>query len=833
MKKILIVVIILTRSVNALADSGCNGDIQTYINVAESPGGTVDQSFCFLWGKATKLIADHYGCNDNMEEYAGGGNPASCTVKPCSQPGIGGISIGNLLNINGTSYNAFRGVGFGGYDIFEQYLEIDVVAEYVKETVPNIIDAAGRFTIVVKIPIKRNGNGQNTYYEHDIIVWTDYRFNRIGADFTCENTDVDFSMLVSGPAALMTNCTYLPAAPFTPVSGSVYNSGSIGSSLNTTVNFDFNASYIIGTEDMEPAHYPHAGFLVSCFYRYFSNQNPQWIQMSLANLKTLNIDKVYSIDIFNTPSMLMTGSYPSPLYDNDPSFVLESYWSFSGETSHFFSGGGVSYSSGNDQFSFNPNVGNGVHTINITVDNSSKCYFTGTTNIVVTQYPGTPNKPILDYETSFNQHTDSSIITSGCLVPTYVEFPSGNTVVDASMYQRHKWLCPNGIEDSLTLSIFNPNASLTYYWKRSVDGLEEDLGTGTSKKIARQTFPVSNEPFSYVELVYFRSKNVVNNYSPWEYVLMEYPEIPYQINQPNDSLSYLLRDTLCHDGLPTYQLINSLANADAFSGFQVAFPGTIKERRYTYTTMNSTGNLVDNGSVPLTWNGAKTENFIVAERGYYERNLSTCWNLADWCDCDTRTFEVTVIKEPDFTSVVSLVDTAYVGQIVNLNATTSFGGTVEWYIDSLFPPHTGNSPVFYAYGNEGYHDAYLTAVDQYGCSTDTSVFDLFYVKNWDYVIPAPDTIFYTPLNAAVGVCIDFNDGGNLILTPNNDGLNDDVSFCHVIGDFEFIVFDRWGNVVSTTLNQPIVLLDELDSSTYYYLLRTAQADIRGFIELKK
>ena len=99
-----------------------------------------------------------------------------------------------------------------------------------------------------------------------------------------------------------------------------------------------------------------------------------------------------------------------------------------------------------------------------------------------------------------------------------------------------------------------------------------------------------------------------------------------------------------------------------------------------------------------------------------------------------------------------------------------------WNLGDGFNYETGSdSDYTHAYNNidTGYYVIQLVAQNMYGC-TDTT-YDSLYIRS-DYVLFVPNTF-----------------------TPNNDGLND-FFFPQGIGfrdlrDFEFMIFDRWGDLI--------------------------------------
>src|SRR6218665_1526293 len=174
MKNLFILALLCLFAVKAYSQ-GCDGNIQSSINVAEEPGLSPNRHF--MWGRATKLIADAHGCNDNMEEYGGGG---AMTAMIYTTSWGGGIVLPGTANINGTLHNLQNGTYNSGYDLYSQWLAIDAVAEFIKQSYPSYIDAQGRFIIDVNVPCRKDGalhNNQFTYYHHTLIVWTDYRIN--------------------------------------------------------------------------------------------------------------------------------------------------------------------------------------------------------------------------------------------------------------------------------------------------------------------------------------------------------------------------------------------------------------------------------------------------------------------------------------------------------------------------------------------------------------------------------------------------------------------------------------------------------------------------------
>lgn len=806
----------------------CDGDIQGYINVAEEPGLSPNRHF--MWGRATKLLADSHGCNDNMEEYAGGGD---MTAMIYTTTWGGGFILPTTANIDGTLWNVHNGSFNSGYDPYSQWLAIDAVAELVKQSYPNYIDAQGRFIIDIVVPCRVDGifhNNQYTYYHLDLIVWTDYRVNKAGGAYSCETDTVNFNTMYSS-ALPLNNLNITASAPYqATVSPGVYTAGNIGTDLDSAATYNVYGTYQIPTENMTPNQYPFAGALISCMWDFNSGN---WTTSNAASVKTLTVNKTFDMPVYNKPSGSPAAAYPNPLYDNDPAITLNNYWNMSGYSLYQFNGGGVSFNSNNSQYEFSPSVGAGLHQITLDLNNQNKCYTIVQNNISVTQYPGTPAKPILDWDASFDYTTDSAIVTGGCLVPTYVEFPSGNIVTDQSLFYRHKWLCPNVSEDSMELFIQNPSANLTYYWKRSVNGLEEDLGTGTSKFIPREHPTVPNAANTYKEYIYFRSRNVVNNYSPWEYVELEYPIVPYSINSPNDSNSYVLLDTVCHDGGVSYQVFNNLLTNETFLGMTQTLNNPLQyERRYTYTDWDNSQTANNLATFVYNWSGTKIDTFYVTERGYLRRALNNCWANSDWCNCESRTLKVLPVKEPDIVSMDALEDTTLVGELAFFNASVNWSGTGTWYIDSMAPGHIGNAITFYGYGAEGFHDVWLHVEDSYGCSSDSTVEDFFFIKNLGYVVPPADTIQFVP-DINPSLCLDTETGGNLVLTPNGDGLNDMISVCDVTRSYTMFIFDRWGNVLRTYETVPTINVDDLPSATYYYLISTSSGEVSGFIEIKK
>jgi len=86
-----------------------------------------------------------------------------------------------------------------------------------------------------------------------------------------------------------------------------------------------------------------------------------------------------------------------------------------------------------------------------------------------------------------------------------------------------------------------------------------------------------------------------------------------------------------------------------------------------------------------------------------------------------------------------------------------------------------------------------------------------------------------------------------VLTPNNDGINDNlivsaIRDCYSDWDMKFILFDRWGRVMAEQDNPNANLINDINLSllkqeTYFYTLELYKADTKnvfsGFIEVRK
>lgn len=828
MKKSILLLCLPLLFINKVSGQGCDDDIQTVFNLSE--GAISGAHVVFSWGKATKLIADHYDCKDKMEEYAGGGAMQAFLYNTSWG---GGVNVPTSANISGQTWNLIQGSFNSGYSWTQQVLDVDAIAAYTKLNYPQYIDGSGRFILDVLVPVRKGGvNNQFTYYHHALIIWTNYRINQLSPNFSCEGDTVNFNQLFTTSPTFQ-NVTVTASAPFqaTPTPG-VYVGGNLGSTLNQSATFSATGTYTIPTENMTPASYPHAGFVVSCFF-YWNNGG--WNQASLSNLKTLHLNRTFNYTLYNRPSAMQTGTYPSPLWNNDPAFLINSNWSAEGFTSYIWSGGAVLYDSGSNLYSFTPSVGAGQHTITLTLDNAGKCQTTIESSVIVQTYPGTPAKPRLDYLSSFDYSTDSAIRAGGCLAPGYYDFNSGGFVVDASLYERHKYLCPREPEDSMELFILSPQSNLTYYWKRVVNGLEMDLGSGTSKKIVRMHDPAPNVGTTYKEYVFFRSKNIVNNYSPWEYVELEYPVIPYVSVMPNSPTSLYLIDTICHDSGSSYQVFNNLLTSESFLGFDYTNVGGQQNyiRSYEYSDWNSSSTLNNSGNFTYDWIGTKIDTFSISESAKLRTPLSSCWVDFDWCKCKIRDLDVVAVKNPEITSISGSADSLDVGEYGFFDVNIDWNGSAQWYLDSVGPPYNGNSIVLTGFGSQGDRDMYIIARDVYGCFDDTLRAQIFYVNGLTFTYtPVVDSV-NAPGFSEEQVCISVEKGGNVILTPNSDGLNDLINICEY-RDYSMQIFDRWGNLVMNPTNQSQIDLSELSKSTYYYILKNAVGErFSGFIEIIK
>lgn len=807
----------------------CDGDIYATFNVAEEPG--YDPNTHFMWGKAVHLLDDHWDCKDQMEEYDGGGQ-AQLRLYTWSMSG--GVSVPANANINGQSWNLHNGTYNSGYDLWSQWVAIDGIAEYVKANYPNYLDNLGRFWCEIWVPIRKSGlNNQYTYYHLYLGIWTDYRVKQIGQNWSCEGDQVDFNTKYESPFGTLINQNVTALSPpYTPTStNGVYNTGNIGTSLTDTAWFNVSGSYIIPTENMNPNDWPFAPQMLQCFYDF---NGGSWAQTSLGEIKTLYIDKTFKYIAYNMPTAVQSSGYPSPMYDNDPSINLNSYWGAEGYTGYQWSGGGVTYNSGTNQYWFSPSVGAGVHQVTLSLNNNDKCYNEITSNIPVTQYPGTPNKPRINYIASFDYSSDSAISTGSCLAPTFYDFSTGTTYTDLSFYERHKYLCPKSTEDSIELFILSPSASLTYEWKINVDGLEQTLGGGVSKKVRRLQNPLPNTGTRYKETVYFRSKNIVNNYSPWEYVVLDYPVIVYDTINPNSTTSLYYLDTVCHNGNINYAVANQYLTNSAYLGesYQNVSNPTYY-LKYNYTDWNSNSNSLYSGNFTYDWNSPnKLDTFRIVENGVMRSPLSTCWVNWDYCDCEVRTLDVLAVKSPEITNVNLSSTNLTVGEYVQLSATVQYQGTPWFYFDTLSYPYVGNNVWATVIGDTGVRNLYVHAVDNYGCYDDSTFNNLFHVNGYVFSYdPFVDSIMGN--SVPVINCLNYDNANNYIITPNSDGINDVLEVCET-RHYEIVIIDRWGNVVMELKDESLVNMNDLAKATYYYRLKIESLDDKqGFIEIVK
>lgn len=783
-----------------------------------------------------------------------------------------GNGTGTALNIGEDITNPFGSgtvVGWTGDHngpnvwVSDGYIDVYNITQYVKEYYPALIDQWGYFRIKSECRYDKNVNtiGYNIF-EFELFVATDYHYelNRLTS---CEGDQLNLDNGLTSSYWFQSPSTYqveqTSCTSGSSLSGSNYNVGQIIPDAVDSCEVVYTASnswsinqtigsgewFILGNiHNYDPAN---GGW--QPIYSGSSLQSHQyngWIN------KTVNCLDSNMVVVSNNANISLS-SFPSPLYNNSAPIILENSITVSNEDNYSMVGPNVSWNNLGGYHNFNPSISQGSHPITVMADRGY-CSTSETFNIIVQQWPGIPGSPILDWVASFDDSTENASFGGSGTPPCETIFIIGGGSYIECNYNRHKFLCPlrkvTGTDyDSLELFIDNPQLGFTYEWKLSIDGLEQNLGTGVSKKIARRINPQANGNGTYRETILIRAQNSVNLWSAWEYVILEYPVYWYGAGTTPlqmEDVANVNHQYNCHDGLISMDYVNSLFPIDSIvaNGFGqgnwnggstfwdgagvVEFNNSVSYMGNEYESQNN---------IPVQWLGTKYQSDTLYETIELFRQNVPYYDSSDYCICSSRNFILESVKNPEIISVTVPGDTVNVQDQIVLDATVDWSGISHWYIDSnlMNPPYVGNSQIIFASGPEGWHSVYNVALDSYGCFDDTLVSQAFYIRNYSVDSMDVDTLIYTPSddNDEVGIDADF--GGNLIITPNGDGLNDHINLLNLgTRDYEFTLYNRWGQVIKKFKNEgSIITVESLESSTYYYRLILDNNEVAGFIELKK
>lgn len=769
-------------------------------------------------------------------------------------PGLGNIG-GQNVYIGPNVSDPFDGVGLvGAYVDFNNqaaHIKIYNIAQYVKMYQPQLIDNNGYFTIHMDYFYQKNSGSPLLYVRYNLRIATGYHFSVFNVE-VCENTVEDLSMAFQTNYALTSAVTYQVnssvCASGGGLVGSSYTAGNIVSNVVDTCIVHYSASSTTGINNFISSG---EWFILNNLTLYAPNalfpnysSSPSSTQYNGWLNKVVNCFDTASITISNNPVISFL-PFPSPLYNNAAPFNLETYIDVQFEDYYSMSGPNVSYNIGN-YYEFNPNITQGTHQINVYAERGS-CVLDAIYDIQVQKWPSTPATPQLNWLASFNDSTELASLGNNNPVPCL----DNGVFVDCNSYFRHKWLCAGRNLDADTIELFinGPNSGWNYEWKLGIDGLEQNLGLGISKKIARRNNPSPNLSNVYRETIYYRAQNTVGLWSSWEYVHLDYPVYWYEQNTPLQDMDKpgIKEISICHDGsIDVSYFDNQFVEDSVYSGgFGLVWnSGTASPtvagagNSHFVSFVSSNGQIYQEGDAwNLAYLGNKVQSDTIFENGHIRRQMPASYDSMDVCMCKTRNYVIESIRTPIIQSV-TVPGTVMVGDIMNFSTSVDWSGIGSWHIDSnmFIPPFVGNSVNLYATGSSGWHSAYLYAVDSYGCSDDTLITNAFYVVNFVIDSVEIDTLIYVNTGGdLIGIDADAEvNGGNFIITPNNDGLNDFVNILNLNGrDYELDIFNRWGHIVMEVANDGVTIdVAELPTSTYYYRLHVDQKILSGFIEIQ-
>lgn len=869
MKKITLILFLFVSFFNNAQTGPCryfstNGDDATgwSWSPSENPYGISPH---LMWGWGVNMIADELGSGwDRMSEYDGAINfqmifrsttsSSSYVVANPSTP------FGNLYNGHLDDHQT------SSADILSDWVHLGVAGDIVKNDHPYLLDYEGKFIVEVIVKIK------SKWYHILCYVYTDYHY-KFRQDFgivndICPGTLFNASTGWDDPYSTWNPSTFTVTGPATAAAGTNNYTVNPITTLNDTITLSVNTSRNIGFQNS--CTYPNYN---ECAPVHFWNGTGFLIHttQSIAARHTLRVVKNYKLPVHGFPS-ITTAVYNAPnpvldpLWSNSPDVNLnDRITSISNYTSWYASGASVSSNTG--VWYFDPSVGNGIHTITFTASNQNFCYSSSEIDLWVYNWPGVPAKPSLDYVNSFNLHTDSvyGAPAGGSCLPPYTIDDGVSSIQDNNYYERQKWLCPNGLEDSLTLKI-EIVSGLTYTWRRVLpDGTDISLGTGTTKKIPRMHHP---NPLpgqtTYKEIVYFKSTNGVGLTSPEEYVILEYPLQQYKYDSYNTDSSLHFTDTVCYDPTELGGSGHQYAIYDNYPLSPLVSPVnfmTANDSRL-FLTDTITNSLFWQNYVsapayvynPMTQSLYGTSTQKVEKNKYKEKYRLVGFNYpcAAWsqtynyCDCDSRDFEIKSVTTPFIESFsvafqpVSTIPlgTAPAATVFSIDATmNSYGDQLDsvlTYIGNVFTPAQGYPVVSSAIGSPGDTLQFHYSIeDQYGCYMNSldyfPKYSVYVIDTFTVIFPPVDTLNSTPINEVNGVCFS-GESENYIITPNGDNKNESLSACdHNV--YVMNLFDRWGNQVIVKSNLEDINWTDFISGTYFYFVQ--DTGINGFIEIKK
>jgi gliding motility-associated-like protein len=215
----------------------------------------------------------------------------------------------------------------------------------------------------------------------------------------------------------------------------------------------------------------------------------------------------------------------------------------------------------------------------------------------------------------------------------------------------------------------------------------------------------------------------------------------------------------------------------------------------------------NNGENYLWSNGSIDTGIVVSSSGNY-------WiNVTNSCGTSGDTVNVNIFPNPGINAGNDIFAT--IGQSIQLQANSSGPGNFQWLNGQNFSCTQCNNPQFTASTDTFF---VLVFTDANGCTASDTVFV--------YVDEPCDLTFPN------------------FFSPNNDGINDSISFSKpCIQDLEWIIYDRWGKKVFETRNKNSVWDGssngkKVSDGTYFYIIDITLTDKKeikknGFIFISK
>lgn len=854
MKSITSILFVLTCLIGyAQTISGC------YIDVNGKLSG--EDKLMFNTGACMQQI--YPTIESSFETSCSGHNPVQYFVNnSVDVKVVNGNGSGPEISIGENITNPFTGTGTvsAWQEDFQAagFVNTYNIAQYVKRYLPNIIDQYGFFRIKISARCDKNTNqyGWNDW-RFELFIATDYHF-KLTKSVVCEGSTVNLNSNLSTGSIYYNSPTNYQIAINNCTSGSSLNSnnlsvGQIISDATDSCAIQFNASNVFylpwastSSEWFVAQNVRNFDPAVGGAYPVFSG-TPLSYQYNGSTMWSVECFDTSRIEVWNNPVINFT-SFPSPLYNNAPPLNIESYLSVLYEDWYTMFGPNVTYNTTGGYFEFDPNITQGTHDIIVEATRGA-CTLEESYPIQVQKWPGTPSTPTLDWIASFDDSTEQASFGSGSPVPCY----NNGVFTDCNYYFRHKWLCAGRAadDDSIELFIYNPPLNYNYEWKISIGGFEQFLGQGISMKIPRRNNPTQNLSNVYRETILYRAQNDVGLWSAWEYVNLDYPVYWYPSGATalEKEVPGVVSTTFCHDGNIDVDYFDlNLIEDSVYSGggFGVVWnsgnvaqtiPGTgVTDYRSYVESQGQFFNEGDIWSIPFL--GQKAQYDTIREYANIRRFGPSVYDSIDVCMCRPRDYVIESVKNPEIVTVSVPNTPVNVGFQMNFNTTTNWNGVGAWFIDSnmFSPAFVGNNVNLYATGQEGWHSVYLIVSDTYGCSVDSMVLNAFNVIDYEIDSVDIDTLIYTDPTIDIGINADADvNGGNFIITPNNDGFNDLINILNLNGrEYQLNLFNRWGHVVMTFVNGGSALnVDHIDSSTYYYKLELPGKTLTGFIEIKR